>query len=157
MASESKHTTPVPSGLESSDGRVSTGANPKASTGTQTDHKPMFLYEAFFHPLPEFPEAPEWTPNSDTHYSSTNSELTHPPAYWEQVPVSHYLERAAKEMSKLAVKHHLQVHVDSGMDPLMRMRSEADVVRYGNEQLVFHVNHALFSRVGAQIECLRRV
>ncbi|KAL2128549.1 hypothetical protein VTI74DRAFT_9035 [Chaetomium olivicolor] len=32
------------------------------------------------------------------------------------------------------------------------MRSEADVVRYSDEQLVFHVNHALYACFGNKIE-----
>ncbi|KAK4243458.1 hypothetical protein C7999DRAFT_36201, partial [Corynascus novoguineensis] len=54
-------------------------------------------------------------------------------------------------MGKLAMQY-LYGHSDPGPDPLARMRSEADVVRYGDEQLIFHVNHAVYACFGNKIE-----
>jgi hypothetical protein len=70
------------------------------------------------------------------------------------VPIKHYLQNAEKMMNNAAVKRYLTTHTNPSLDPLMRMRREADVVRYGNEQLASHVNHALFAGIGSQIECL---
>ncbi|KAH6847369.1 hypothetical protein B0I37DRAFT_374891 [Chaetomium sp. MPI-CAGE-AT-0009] len=121
---------------------------------TQTDipWENICLDESFFQPLPQLHTAAEWVKKSDLSYSSPAVSATVPPAYWLEVDATHYLLKADKALEKPKVKRYLQVRANPSTDPLFRMRVEADVVRFGNEQLVFHVNHALFANFGATIE-----
>ncbi|KAK4149468.1 hypothetical protein C8A00DRAFT_18848, partial [Chaetomidium leptoderma] len=110
------------------------------------------LYESLFHPLAPLRAAAEWREKSTTSYSSDKVAITHPPSYWAEVPVSHYLQKADRAIEKPRAKHYLQGQAEPTVDPLMRLRVEADVVRYGNEQLAFHANHALFACFGPCME-----
>jgi hypothetical protein len=116
----------------------------------------MMLYEAFSDPLPDFPEAPGWKAPTPFSLGSSNpaTNVTCPPACWLEVHVNHYLQIAKRELAKPAVKDYLQGCAYPEMDPLLKLRCEADVVRYGNEQLILSVNQALRAILGdGRIEC----
>ena len=119
--------------------------------GGSDEFENISLYDSFFHPLPSLPEASDKKDFNNSYSSATTGYIV-PPAYWEEVPVAHYLEKAHQALRFPKAKRYLEARFDLNLDPLLRMRVEADVVRWGDEHLAFHVNHALYARFSTIME-----
>ncbi|KAK0739491.1 hypothetical protein B0T21DRAFT_436373 [Apiosordaria backusii] len=108
----------------------------RSSTPSTTNES---IFDCLFQPLPALKAVDNWLPASSTSWSNAKTEATCPSAYWDEVSIDYYVEKADKKLQSVSVRQALKSIANPILDPLMRKRVEADVVRYGNEVLVYQV------------------
>ncbi|KAK4183236.1 hypothetical protein QBC35DRAFT_508371 [Podospora australis] len=99
------------------------------------------LAATFNRPLPVILPARDAV--SELRVLSDQPDSTRPPAWWVEVDVANYVHRADAYLNLPPVQTALQSKTTAELDPLAKLRSEADVVDYGNQQLLYHIDAAL--------------